>query len=467
LVLYGLVCVAHGLEITNELTIKCDKNYYSAFEHITCTISGLSTVAQKPNDKDMLVGTAFNNSFINVFSPTEYGCDGYYWRKRNLIRIVKSSSLATSSDDYSQLIDLKDSGGESVYFSYISEDYDSVNVTTQINYESIIGPVFDNRLMGDDTRSSYIDNNYTNISVMNTSLTAGPYQLIVYYESEYVPPGIHGTSQPFMIGPSTPVSMIVNKSTYYAGENFNFSIFEQNKTVFKDTHRGDYIRVYKVPYDVSSNPQMLNKENGTTAYISSLNYKTSGILPEIYSVIENTIDWKTPGMYQLVLFSEYGQLIRGISNVFQIVPFKRNKNMTVTVMNGTTGIYPGQSLQVNIYMDNALPVYGVQIGTAFIPAKDNVNMYLNGTFPWIAMSQHFPVWDPKNKNNLTTSTARFNSLKPGWYKVVAFVGTIGTNVIAVSKQVLVKRPYVQISLPKRTFSQWEPLFVTVQDIISR
>jgi hypothetical protein len=168
--------------------------------------------------------------------------------------------------------------------------------------------------------------------------------------------------------------------------------------------------------------------------------------------------WKVVFVF-MVVSSNLVDVAVSNSNVlegYNTIIVKRNKNTTVTFNNGTNGIYPGQSVEITIYNPIPPPI-GSEIKTAFIPAKDRVDVYINGTKDWIALSQssksNIQKWDT-NTTNRTIVTERFDVLNPGWHKVVVLVNNI---VIGVSKQILIMQPYIQLPIPKRTYSQWEPI----------
>jgi hypothetical protein len=430
-----------AIPVANKVTVRVSKKYYSAFQGISCSISRLNNLTDSVSFKDK---------------------DRYYTEYRN-VRIVKSSQLGSDGGTINALTDYAKDFGGLLYGK--NNTRNEVNVTIKLRYDTIIGPTFLQRWNYDSCGSPTDDNGYTNITLANSSWLAGPYHCIVVNDDNTK---ILGASEPFSIGPSDPVTIQVNKDVFLPGEKLKASIFSMNHTGYNDWDDGDYLRVYKVPYDLRSNPLLLNT-GGNATYVGRLYFEYPIIGAEMNrSSIGQTVYWKTPGLYQIVLFSDYLQLIRGISNVFEVGAISRNRNTTVTVLN-TTGIYPGQHVSFTIHSPQR-PPYNSLITLAFIPARDNVTRYINGTKSWISphtdgrwkwnnTASTFDLdfydsvtWDSGTTN--LTVTARYTSLLSGWFKVVVQAGGV---VIGVSKQFLVKYPYIQMPLPKRIFSQWESI----------
>jgi hypothetical protein len=434
----GLVNFAVAVPITNDVTVTTNKVHYAAFQHITCSISGMKN--------DPYLVRLFNNTDNEntLITADKYG------KKREAIRIVSSKDL--TNNNTTNLNKFPDQAYfSSSKFSNISTDYDMVNVTVQMYYDNIIGPVFgDFYSYDDDSMLQSYDNGNTIVTIVNKTWIACPYQCVVVNKTTQQ---ILGASKPFTIGPPNPVTINVNANSYIPGQTLIINMTSQNKSTFEDRNYGDYLRVYKVPYDVKMNPVVLNTNGGNATYIKTIDIEYSKKL----SPIEQLIDWKIPEKYQLVLLSKYKQLVRGISNVFEVKSIKQNKQTTLTFNNGTidtnnvTRIYPGQSIQITINTPG--PPIGSKIVTAFIKAKDTVTTYSNGTKEWIAMSDGQRTWD-STSTSLTITTARFNRLDSGYYKVVVLAGGI---VIGVSKQINIQQPLIQIRLPKTNYYQWEPI----------
>jgi hypothetical protein len=332
----------------------------------------------------------------------------------------------------------------------LSSDNDKANATMAMNYEKVIGPRYDDRLQWVPDEYGPIDAGRTNITFMFSTWTAGPYQCIIINTEKTK---VLGVSQQFTFG-HIPVNIKVLNDTYYPGQTLYASVSSQNKSSFEEFDSSDYIRIYKVPEDLSNNPLLLNT-GGNATFIGNANFGRSSI-----SSIETEIYWQTPGKYRIVLHSTYMQIVRGMSNTFEISGRNRNRNTTIIFNSGSNTIYPGQYVNATIY--NPDPPNGLTISTAFIPAKDSVNSYVNKSKTWLSLSR-YPIqkWD-SGTTNLTVS-AYFQRLKWGWYKVVVLAGA-GRIVVGVSTQVLVKRPQLQISLPKRTFSRSDYLVLQTYGI---
>jgi phosphorylcholine metabolism protein LicD len=436
------IVLINGAVLTNDVTVKVDKDYYK-FQKVTCQINGLS----KHNDSVH----SFNNTINQYDNSLSWFLQELYFKKRANIKIVTSSQLQ-SGGTIDELTDV--SADQYIFFSNISSNKDNVNVTLNIDPKIIFGPKFYGRIDFDNYgRES--DNGYTKLgNPANTSwIPAGPYRCIVINNDKTK---ILGASQPFTVGgPPDPVIIKVLKTSYIPGQVFRAEVYNQNLTLFDEPIRGDYLRVYKVPYDVSNNLTALNTVGGSAKFISPLyfeylqypHYRTN------YSAIEQDVRWKEPGKYQIVMLSDYNQIFRGISNVFEVAAITRTKNTTVTLSSNAT--FPGQNFNVTIYKPD--PPFGARIGIAYMSASDKVISYVNGTKKWVS----YQYWSPDSWNSTTTSltvNTAFNEWRHGWYKVVVLAGDI---VIGVSKQLLVKRPNIQIPLPKRTYSQWESMPTTI------
>jgi hypothetical protein len=152
------------------------------------------------------------------------------------------------------------------------------------------------------------------------------------------------------------------------------------------------------------------------------------------------------------MFSDYKQIVRGISDVFKVGETRRSRNTTVTIHNITNGFYPGQTVSATIYKPDS-PPFGLRIVAAFVPAKDRVAEYVNRTKNWISLdSANGVIWNT-TATNLTVS-AKINFWTSGWFKLVIMAAD---DVIGVSKSFIVRRPCIRISLPKRIYSQWESI----------
>jgi hypothetical protein len=336
------------------------------------------------------------------------------------------------------------------FLGNLSSDNDKANVTMSMNYNDVIGPEYTDRYQYDPNDLRMTDNGRTNVTVLNSKWTAGPYHCIVINNEKTK---VLGVSQQFSFGPPKPFTIQVPTKTYYPGQSFYANVSYQNKSSLDGLfYYGDYLRIYKVQEDLSNNPLVLN--NATFIGNANFQFVQYPFYRENYSVIESEIYWQTPGKYQIVLHSNYMQIVRGMSNVFEIGSIGRNRNTTITFNNVNNSIYPGQSVNVTIYKPD--PPYGSKITAAFIRAKDSVN----GTTNFLSLNP-YGTWDSGTAN--LTVLASFNRLKWGWYKVVIMAGRV---VIGVSKQFLVKRPYLQIRLPKRTFSRSDSFTLLADDIIN-
>jgi hypothetical protein len=437
-----------AIHITNDVNVTVNKQYYSSFQPIMCHVSSLLKAKKKGRQVSFLEN----------------------------VRIVSSKLLSREQNlwDIPDLVEYR-----SLSKLYRSKIDDQVNSTVRLYFDTIIGPPFYQAFNYDDMDMGPQDHGYTDLTVTNTSWNTanGRFQCIIVDDNAQT---VLGASKPFDIGPPKPVSIQVNKTKVIPGEVLKVNFFSSNLSIHEDCDSGDYLRLYKVPYDLSANPFLFNsKANKATLVSSFTNFLGQGLwdfkkCPSDSSLFQHLVYFDTPGKYQFVLFSIYKQLVRGISNVFEIDTMPLSKNATVTVLN-TTGIYPGQHVGINIY-DLQRPPLDAKLDVAFIRAKDSVKEYLNETKRWTSMHDYgYWKWDNKDAKfdfdegtiltwssgtNNVSIIARYNSMLHGYYKAVIL---IRGKVIGVSKKFLVKPPFIQIPLPKRTFSYWE--LISFKDII--
>jgi hypothetical protein len=434
-----------GISITNDVTVIVEKvTSFVSFQTVTCQLSGLKQISKNALSFDNTTSQLSEYEYTNYnYNITEK--ETIYKKKRNNIRIVPASQLNGNSID--NLVDASDQ--YNAYLGNISADNDKTEVKLRLKYETIIGPKVD-RLYYDQYGNTY-DSGFTNITEMSSTKLSDQFCCIVINNDKTQ---VLGASQPFRFGPPIPVTINVNTSSVFPGQYIYITISRTNESSMLLREGADFLRVYKVPFDISNNPLALN--NATFVATPYLYY--SQTLQETnYSLIYyHKVNWKIPGIYQIVILSEYNQIVIGASNVFEVLAITRTKTTTVTVHNSTNGIYPGQEVSATIYKPDNPPI-GSRITSAFIPAKDRVIEYVNGTKEWISLSYY---WETRTWNSTTTNltvSATFNSWKSGWYKLVILAGDI---VIGVSKQFRVKRPYIRIPLPKRNYSRWGSLPIT-------
>jgi hypothetical protein len=183
-------CVHGGVPYSNDVTVTIDKDYYSTFQHVTCQLSGLEQVQ---NDLNFII------NFV-----TEYTNDDYflYTAKRDNIRVVQSFQLANRDTNINDLIDNADFLHS--YLGILITDNNNVTVTVAMNNELIIGPEYYDRYNYNQDNGERSDNGRTNITILNSTYTSGPYQCIVINNNKT---SILGVSKQFIIGPPKPVTI--------------------------------------------------------------------------------------------------------------------------------------------------------------------------------------------------------------------------------------------------------------------
>jgi hypothetical protein len=126
------------------------------------------------------------------------------------------------------------------------------------------------------------------------------------------PAVITGISSMFSLDPIM-VTITLDSTEYVGGQSMNITVNSQDGL--------GYFKVFQVPYSYKNDPLLFN--NATVVKWNLMEQQVDLLV---------TITWNKPGLYQVVLFSPYGQIIRGISEVFQVKQFVRKTNSTSMVL---------------------------------------------------------------------------------------------------------------------------------------
>jgi hypothetical protein len=238
---------AVSLPIRNVLNVSVDRDYYPSFKSITCRISGLNSS---------------NSKKVSLLDTTDYGA------QRN-VRVVRSSELDGTGkiDTLTNLIPFW------VRLKYSNVTDGKVNVSVQLDYDIVIGPRM-LTIWNYDRVGNRIDNGYTN-TTMDNSWTAGPLRCIVVNDNNTK---VVGVSQPFTVGPPNPLTIHVTKDSFIPGDALQASVVTQNRSSYEDWMGRDYLRVYKVPYDLSNHSSLLRTAEGAATFVGPLYFSYSEVL---------------------------------------------------------------------------------------------------------------------------------------------------------------------------------------------
>jgi hypothetical protein len=99
----------NGISITNDVTVSVEIDFYpSLYQSITCRVSGMKNIDT--------VLTLKNTTDANNIANPDVDID-YYYRKRDMVRIVSSSQL---TDNLIDVFDLKDTSNFHNFFLAMS-----------------------------------------------------------------------------------------------------------------------------------------------------------------------------------------------------------------------------------------------------------------------------------------------------------------------------------------------------------
>jgi hypothetical protein len=259
------------------------------------------------------------------------------------------------------------------------------------------------------------------------------------------PAVITGISSLFSLDPIM-VNITLDSTEYVGGQSMNVTVNSQDGL--------GYYKVFQVPYSYKNDPLLFN--NATVVKWN---------LMEEQSDLLVTITWNKPGLYQVVLFSPYGEIIRGISEVFQVKQFDRKTNSTSIVLDKKSYSHL-ESMILSITVEvNTPPINSRGFVTFYrwnATVKDscdyNDNPYVgglqhNGTLRY--GYRHF-LW------NTTSTTIHIESvvswLEGGWYKAVFYTGTTCQSFRIVSSPPFqLKKLPMRIEMPKRRYYRGETM----------
>jgi hypothetical protein len=348
----------------------------------------------------------------------------------NNVKIVKSSQLNVISSS-SSIVELMNYLENSWVTSYSATN---VSVNVAFNFTKLLGPIL--------TADSPSILNSTNATIIDwNEIAKDPFQ-ILYVNDEGTQ--ILGTSKPFTIV-QTKVDVNINVDELFPGEFLDMSIVAPDGTY----EYQEYFKIFKVPFSVHNDTSVLNDPTiSTLISTQTLQWYQRTVL----------VNWNTPGMYQVVLFSKYHQIILGISEVFHVSSNTKTTKSSLTIEGTTTsnssqpyiGIC-GTNITYRLTRTAATP-FNRNIRFFFIPEK------ANPTEGYRSVLLLNTVWDS------TSTTIRFTSTVPlfkaGRYKLAALLideyPSGAEYPLAVTRAVRINTG-INVTLPKRWLIQGETI----------
>jgi hypothetical protein len=261
----------------------------------------------------------------------------------------------------------------------------------------------------------------TNVNTMNLS-SLGPFSVI---RTDSTRTKVIGKSIPFTIGP--PEDILVLKDTYYPGEFFFLNT--TNIAIENTAYGNDYYKIFTVPYSYKNDPTQFN--NAPFRF---------------YEVSQSVIDFNKPGKYQLVTFLNGGlEIIKGISNVFEVIPNDASSRPVVTI--NSTSFFPGQGLILNVTRLVATPFNQI-ITFNLVPANTTRTGYYTNLKGFNKV-----IWDSSSTTMSFHLRFKYLQARSGAFKIGILLEE--TYLLAVSPVFQIKRPLIEIKMHKRSYYQGE------------
>jgi hypothetical protein len=327
------------------------------------------------------------------------------------------------------------------------ENYDTIGSLFKLffDWSKLLGIFSDDRDFNSDAtnfQQLYVNRNVTQVSIYNSS-QVGTFQVILLDDEKIE---ILGMSKPFQIQ-NYNVSLKLSTQALYPGQSLDITF---------DGNSYGYMKVFRVTKSYKDDPLMFN-----TAPVVKFQ--------DVYKGTNSTtsfITWSQPGMYQVVLFSYYKEIIKGISDVIQVRRLNRNTRTIVTVTN--TSYTAGDEIIVTASREVGTP-FSSDMFVTFYKATKNLTITDSYIFDTYRYSREFKnvgtkrfgthpfVWDETSKT--TKSVSNVTWLQAGWYKAAVYSGysgypnSIQEYRLGVSAAFQVKAAPVRVILPKRTFVQ--------------
>jgi hypothetical protein len=371
---------------------------------------------------------------------------------KNLRLILSSqiSSVTTTAKDY------LDHSGKSVYGLYSGN---STTVSLAIDYTKLIGKTFDPVYYKDDydyyvlRKTSF--NTTTDVKTWNNNNSNNTY-LIVLLDTTNTK--VISTSNPFSItgDDSNDITVKLSRNLYFGGQTIQITTSVGSSYVPNDK---DYFAIFRIPESLKNASNTPSKFNNST-----LVYKHSNIVrptinnPLLTNITIESGNMSIPAFYQIVLFAQYGQLVRMVSTIYQIGnPSLMTK--TIISMDSNITIFPGQSFNISISKLIGTP-YDSRFTIGFVRSNTTVPSILNSPFeegdPF--RSRYTFVWD--SVSTTINLTLPFDYIQYGLYRFHLYVGVDNAKRYASSPYfVRIRRPLWNISLPKRVYKIGETISI--------
>jgi hypothetical protein len=275
----------------------------------------------------------------------------------------------------------------------------------------------------------------TNVTVMDWT-TIPPLHVVVVNEKG---DKILGTSKAFRIAHEN-IDIILYERSYFPGEGMNWT-FSSSLDV------GD-TRIFAVPYSLKNNQLRFNDATVVKQFYNP---------PYDNGMRRHVVEWSKPGLYQAVAFSEYGQIIRGISNTFKVKAETSKSKTKISV--DSSSYVTGQSITTTITREDGTP-YQTQLRIDLVPASATSD----ADFAWDNRRYvGYLSWDTKSKT--ITNTGKIPWCNNGWYKVLVIVDGYDSEYrLGVSSAIQVEIP-IKVDLSKHTYLQGEKGSVDIDNPI--
>jgi hypothetical protein len=409
-ILFGIITTVTSKEIVTTLA---DPYLHSATHHIVPNERSLRIV-----NKNVVTAT-LDQTFITVNEvvfcsltstvPVDFS--------RNSYKIISSKQL----NELSNINEATD------YYNDIRNGgYDdrSASMYAYFNWQKLLGPS-----VGDDAA--------TNVSIVENWKEYGPFHFVHTNTTAGSDTSkVLGMSEPFYVGftPEQQQQQFSSlKGSYYPGQEIVLDVTSE--------FYGSYYKIFKVNSSYKDDPYQFN--TATVVHASTI---SSFLEPTTHTI---PIDWTKPGLYQMVMFTTYNQIIIAVSDVFTI---NRVDSLAQSVTTDMTSYYAGQNLTVTISRPTGT-LFDSEITIALIPA--NQSIYQSSIHQNLITTT--VQWD-KSKSIMEFTWTIPATLRQGSYKVIPYIGKISDAIrLGVSKAFQIKRTLIQITMPKRTITQGETI----------
>lgn len=351
------------------------------------------------------------------------------------IAIISSSDVLKYSNNVTNYIH-KTSG-------YQTDDYTEMDL--YFDWEKLLGP---------SIAYYQLKNLTTNIKLFDGS-TVGTFNVVIVDE---ISSTVLGSSKAFHIGIEKEVLSL--NDSYYPGEfllvNSTVNEYGDYGDSGDDCHGDnvddcfsrsdrdsidDYFIVFEVQFSFIDDPYKFNMAQKKS-------YRR--LRPD--TTIDYLIDWNKPGKYQLVAFLPFSQVIKGISNVFEV---KRNNNTTKTIVKtDATSYSPGQFINLTLTRSVGTP-FTKYIAISLFHAntsrleESNAKLFYFDRLEW------------KSSSVTMQFQPRIDFITRGSYKFVVHIDQnfypfdVNRYRLGVSNVFRVKRPLITIRTAKREFLRGE------------